>query len=353
MDDILDNKNSLAQRDPSGALNIIAAQYEQASFNARVENAEHDGRDLNGVVIAGMGGSALAALIVKVLLKDELTVPLDVIRGYDLPAYVGGSSLVIASSYSGNTEETLSSLQQAQERGSQIAIIASGGQLIESAQRDSIAYVQLPSGLQPRMATIYNLRAIFALLETFGLISNKWQQQLAGLADWLKDETGRWGVDVPTADNYAKQIALQTVGKIPVFYGGALTAPLAYKYKISWNESAKNVAFWNEYPEFNHNEFMGWTSHPVEKPFAVYDLSSSFERPRITQRFELSDRLLSGMRPHAQTIQLKGDTLMAQLLWGAILADFASSYTGILNGVDPTPVVLIEKLKQELAADPR
>ena len=128
---------------------------------------------------------------------------------------------------------------------------------------------------------------------------------------------------------------------------------MAYKWKISWNETAKNVAFWNEYSEFNHNEFKGWASHPVEKPFAVFDLLSSFERPRILQRFELTDKLLSGKRPAAKSIHLKGETPLAQLLWGAILADFASTYTAVLNGVDPTPVVLIEKLKQELADDPR
>lgn len=353
MDDILDNTNSLSQRDPSGALAVVASQFEQAHYSAVVEHAEHDNRTLSGIVITGMGGSALAALIAKTLLKDELAVPLDIIRGYDLPAYVGESTLVIASSYSGNTEETLSAFWQAKERGAQMGVVASGGQLIEHAHEHSVASVRVPSGIQPRMATIYTLRALFALFETFGVIDGRWQEELSSLTSWLQEETSRLTPDVPTADNYAKQLAQQTVGKTPVFYGSPLTAPLAYKYKISWNETAKNVAFWNEYPEFNHNEFLGWTSHPIEKPFAVFDILSSFDKPRVLQRFELSDRLLSGMRPHAQTIQLKGDTLMAQLLWGAIVADFASTYTGILNGVDPAPVVLIEKLKQELAADPR
>jgi glucose/mannose-6-phosphate isomerase len=94
---------------------------------------------------------------------------------------------------------------------------------------------------------------------------------------------------------------------------------------------------------------MGWTSHPIEKPFAVFDIKSSFENPRILKRFEISDRLLSGMRPKSHVVQLAGDTPLKQMLWGCILADFTSIYTGILNGVDPTPVVLIEKLKKELA----
>jgi glucose/mannose-6-phosphate isomerase len=128
-----------------------------------------------------------------------------------------------------------------------------------------------------------------------------------------------------------------------------LTGPAAYKWKISWNENAKNVAFCGVYPEVNHNEFIGWASHPVEKPFAVFDLVSSFEHPRILKRFEISDRLLSGRRPKATPIQLAGDTPLRQLLWACIFADFASIYVAVLNNVDPTPVDLVEKLKKELA----
>ncbi|MFZ1250300.1 MAG: bifunctional phosphoglucose/phosphomannose isomerase [Candidatus Microsaccharimonas sp.] len=353
MTDILDNMNVITQRDPAGALKIIAKQYKQVSFDTQIANAAHDNRPITSVVIAGMGGSALAALIVKVLLIEELQISFDVIRGYNLPAYVNEHTLVIASSYSGNTEETLSVLSQAQAKGAQLGILASGGKLIEIANASDIAHIVLPAGAQPRMAMIYNLRALFALLQNFGVASHIWLDELASLSDWLRTETEQWLPDVATNQNYAKQLALQAIGKTPVFYGSPLTAPLAYKWKISWNETAKNVAFWNEYPEFNHNEFMGWASHPVEKPFVIFDFSSSFDSPRIAQRFELSDRLLSGKRPHALTIQLKGGSLLSQLVWGAILADFSSAYAALLNQVDPTPVVLIEKLKRELADDLR
>lgn len=353
MTDILDNRNVISQRDPAGALGVIASQYEQARFVAQVQNPEHDHRKVESIIVAGMGGSALAALMVKVLLNRELPLPFEVVRTYDLPAYVNERTLVIASSYSGNTEETLSALEQAQEKGAQVGIMASGGKLVEIAKERDIAYVTVPAGIQPRMATIYNLSGLFALLENFGVIGGEWMKELNALSEWLKQEINQWTPNVPTVHNYAKQVALQAVGKTPVFYGSPLTAPLAYKWKISWNENAKNVAFWNEYPEFNHNEFLGWTSHPVEKPYAVFDLASSFDSARVAQRFELSDKLLSGLRPRAQAVTLKGNCILAQLVWGAILADFSSTYTAILNQVDPTPVVIIEKLKQELAADPR
>ena len=347
MSDVLDNSNVLAQKDPEGALDIAARQFEQASFEPTIINPEHDEREITGLVVTGMGGSALAALIAKVWLKNTLTIPFEIVRGYDLPAWVNSGTLVIASSYSGNTEETLSALEQARAAGAQIGILASGGKLIEISDNDGIAHVSLPTGLQPRMAVIYNLRALIALFETFDLVQGK-LDAIAELTGWLEEESSHWKADVPTADNYAKQLAELAVGKTPVFYGGALTAPVAYKWKISWNENAKNVAFWNEYPEFNHNEFMGWASHPVEKPFAVFDLISNLEHSQILKRFEVSDRLLSGLRPKSTVVNLAGDSLIAQLLWGSILADFVSIYVATLNGVDPTPVALIEKFKQEL-----
>ena len=353
MTDMLDNSNVLKQKDPSGALGVIASQFEQAAFDAKVWNDTHDNREISGIVLTGMGGSALSALLLKTVLQGRLTIPFDIIRGYDLPAYVNRNTLVIASSYSGNTEETLSALEQAEQKGAQLAILASGGKLIDIATNYDIAHVTLPTGVQPRMATIYSLRALLALLAAFNIITHDLLDEVEKLSGWLGRESAQWAPEVATEDNYAKQLALEAVGKTPVFYGGPTTASLAYKWKISWNENAKNVAFWNEYPEFNHNEFLGWVSHPVEKPFAVFDLISGFEKPRVVQRFELSDRLLSGKRPQAKSIQLQGDTLIAQLLWGSILADYASTYTAILNGVDPVPVVLIEKLKQELADDPR
>ena len=346
---MLDDLNLIQNRDPSDALAVAVGESLQAGFDVNVWNGENDGRPITNVVIAGMGGSALAAALVKVWLKAELKVPFEILRGYDIPAYVGVNTLFIASSYSGNTEETLSALEQAESKGAQLGIIASGGQLIDIASSYKIAHVALPDGFQPRMAVIYNLCALIGLLANFDVVEISKLDEIKSIVGWLKSESANWVKEVVTDKNYAKQLALQAVGKTPIFYGGALTAPVAYKWKISWNENAKNLAFWNEYTEFNHNEFLGWTSHPVEKPFVVFDLISNLEHTQILKRFEISDRLLSGMRPKATTINLAGDSLIEQMLWGSILADFVSIYVAILNNVDPTPVYLIEKLKHELA----
>lgn len=291
----------------------------------------------------------MAADLLATILRDWIATPIIIVKGYNLPKFTSANSLVIASSQSGNTEETIGCYDQARAIGAQLAVLTTGGALLERAEHHDILTAVIPTGGQPRMATIKHLKALIAILRHFGLIDDTLMNDVEASHDWLASEVSRWRKEVPVHDNYAKQIALETVGKTPIIYGGQLTAPLAYKWKISWNENAKNTAFYNQYPEFNHNEFIGWASHPVDKPFAVIDLVSSYEQPRILERIALSDRLLSGKRPKAHTVNLAGDTLVAQMLWACILADMASCYTAVLNQVDPEPVELVERFKRELA----
>ena len=346
---MLDDINVIKQYDPGDVLSGVLNIPEQARYEVVIHEGSNQRRDFKNIVIAGMGGSALAADMVRVLTAGWLHLPLEVVKGYDLPGFVGEETLVIAVSHSGNTEETLSCYQQALDKKSCLAVMSTGGELIKRANNDNITYAQIPAGTQPRMSTVYHLRGLLKLLQNFWVIDGDLYNQVADSADWLEGEISHWTPAVPEKNNLAKQIAKMTIGKTLVIFGGELSWPLAYKWKISWNESAKNLAFSNQYPEFNHNEFIGWSSHPVEKPFTVFDIRSNLERARIRERMELSDRLLSGKRPKAYVLELQGRTLMQQLLWGLVLADAASIYTAILNGVNPGPVHLIEKLKAELS----
>jgi len=345
---MLDDLQVIAGRDAADALGVAAKQWQQANYEAQIKFPEHDGRPITSVVVAGMGGSALAAILAKSWLDAELNIPFEVVRSYSLPGFVNAQTLVICSSYSGNTEETVACLEDARRRGAQIAILTAGGELLSQAQSGTIAHVEMPAGLQPRMAVLYNLRALVKALVHFELVDVRRYTDIASYAEWLREESASWNKDITTDKNIAKQLALMSVGKTPVIYAGHTMAPVAYKWKISWNENAKNTAFCNELPEFNHNEFIGWSSHPVEKPFVIFDLVSNFEHERILKRFEISDRLLSGKRPKANIVSLQGETILAQMLWGCILADFVSIYVAVLNGVDPTPVNLIEKFKKEM-----
>lgn len=345
---MLDDLMLVKKRDPADTLGGVLRLGEQAEFAAEVLGENNVDSEITSVVLAGMGGSSLVADMVKVLTNGWLHLPLVVVKGYDLPGFADERTLVIALSHSGNTEETISCYDQAKEKGCRLAAMATGGKLLEKAAADNVRRVQVPAGAQPRMSTIYHLRAVLKLLESFGVIDGHLYDDLGGQSQWLSDQIKKWAPGVPESDNLAKQLAKKIIGKSPVFFAGELTWPLAYKWKISWNETAKNVAFWNQYPEFNHNEFIGWSQFPVEKPFSVIDLMSDLERPRIRQRIELSDRLLSGKRPAAQPVELAGETLLQQLIWGLALGDMVSIYGAILNNVNPEPVELIEKFKKEL-----
>jgi len=347
---MLDDINVLTQRDSEKTLDSSAIQYEQLTMDVEVRNPAHDKRTVSNIVFAGMGGSALAPELALSWIGDAIKRPFEIVKSYQLPSYVGQESLVFVSSCSGNTEEVLEALGTARERGAQVAVIAGGGKLVEQAEVHGISHIVLPPvKVQPRMLTFVQLRSLVTLLGHFGVVeAQPLLDEIASTHDWLRDQSQGWHKEVPTDKNYAKQLALTAVGKTPIFYGGQVTKALAYKWKISWNENAKNVAFCNQLPEFNHNEFIGWSSHPVDKPFAVFDLVSQHEHDRILKRFDISDRLLSGQRPKAARIDLPEGSVLQQLLWGNVLADYASIYVGILNNVDPGPVPLVTKLKDEL-----
>lgn len=341
---MLDDLKLIHERDAQDALGIAEKQWQQLEHKFNVPTIEHD---IETIVFAGMGGSALAALLSQTWPGYDR--PFEVCRNYDIPKYVGDKTLFIASSYSGNTEETLEALSQAESKGAVIAVIASGGKLAEIAHEKNYPFAELPSAGQPRFGALYGLKALVTILERASLVdTNEVEGAIKATVEYLKQATAQWRPDVQTSDNYAKQIALDVVGKSPVLYAGPKFAPAAYKWKISFNENAKNVAWWNQLPEFNHNEFLGWSSHPLEKPYAVIDLHSNLEHERIQKRFEVTERLLSGRRPAPLVVTAVGDDTLSQLLWLVALGDFVSIYMAILNGLNPTPVDLIEKLKAEL-----
>lgn len=342
---MLDNANVLKQRDPQNVLGFIGEQPLQLAHDFGVSTA-HFTRHIENVVFAGMGGSALVAELVTNW--PVLDVPFVIWKQYGLPHFANRNTLVICSSYSGNTEETLSALEEAQKRGSQIVIVADGGELLEIAKKRGYVHAQIPPCPQPRLSVFYAYRALVEILIAAGLAPNHDIADLKHLVIPLQNACVNWAPDVPKKDNQAKQLAEHLVGKTLIVYGGPVTYPAAYKWKISANENAKNTAWAGRYPEFNHNEFIGWASHPVEKPFAVIDLLSSFEHQRVQKRFEVTDRMLSGMRPKAMQLQAQGKTALEHMLYLVLLGDYTTTYLAILNGVNPAPVTLIEKFKKEL-----
>ncbi len=340
---MLDDQSYFREIDKSDAVGIALQEPNQLlhHFGVNFEQSE-----IKNIVYAGMGGSALAATLS--LSWPRFKDPFEIVRGYNLPPYVNEHTLCIVSSYSGNTEETLSALNEAESKAAKIIIIAGGGKLEEIANEKKYPLLLLPSAKQPRYGVFYNYRALIEIALFYGVALDGDISKLEGTAAFLNEIVKQWHQQIPVQENLAKQIALDCLGKSVVVYGGPLMAPAAYKWKIDFNENAKQVAWNGTYSEFNHNEFIGWSKQPTEKPYAVVDLRSSFENPMIMKRFFLSERLLSGLRPAPIVVNAVGVDVLSQLLYCVLLGDFVSLYCAIAAGTNPEPVELVEKFKQML-----
>jgi glucose/mannose-6-phosphate isomerase len=341
---MLDDLKYIHQRDSQDALGIAEKQWQQLQYKYNVKlNVPSS---IKNIVLGGMGGSGWPALYMKSW--AGLKVPFEIVSNYSLPSYVGPNTLFIASSYSGNTEETLAALEEAEKMGAQIAVMSAGGKLLELAKEKNHALFTIPSGIQPRMSSFYFLSAMGHVFEQLGLAREGILEEMSAGGSWLKDQYGSWLPDIARKDNLAKQIAMEIAGKTVIVYSGPLLFPAATKWKICCNENAKNLAWSNQYPEFNHNEFIGWSSHPTQKPFGVVEIRSNLEHARTQKRFLVTEKLLSGKRPIPVVVEPKGETYLQQLLWASMLGDFVTIYLALLNNVNPTPVELVEKFKAEL-----
>lgn len=343
---MLDDLNFISQKDPQNLLGVIAESPIQLEHVYEISESTKlpATQDISNIIITGMGGSALSAEFLKVW--GDIKVPLEIVRNYTLPGYVDEKTLVIASSFSGNTEETLSALDDAMSKNAHVVVIANGGKLRDVAGERGLPFVQIPDCIQPRAAAFYSLKGFVSILEQVGLAEGL-TNELSSVGKKLADVPKQWKADVETSNNDAKRIAEEIMGKTLIAYGSKMF-PAANKWKIGANENAKNTAWCNTLPEFNHNEFIGWSSHPIEKPFAVVNLLSNLDHERVQKRFVVSDKLLSGKWPEVINIQCKGESLIEQLIWATILGDIVTTYLAILNGVNSTPVDLVEKFKVEL-----
>lgn len=302
------------------------------------------------VLIVGMGGSAIGGDVVRAALADELTAPLEVIRGYGLPGGVDGESFVCAVSYSGNTEETLTAYRLALSRGARTAVIATGGQLADEARRAKAPVVTVPSGLAPRAALGYLLFALLGVLRRVGAIA---------VGDGLLEESighqeaaeRKFGISVPAAANPAKRIAGDLLNRFPIIYGGtAALAVAAYRWRTQLNENAKVLASHHRLPELNHNEVVGWDLPADQaKQTAVVLLRSATEDARTRIRAQFTADLVRSRAGAFHEALCGGGHALLQTLEGIVLGDFVSLYLAALRQVDPYPVATIDALKRTLA----
>ncbi|MEX0919921.1 MAG: bifunctional phosphoglucose/phosphomannose isomerase [Candidatus Saccharimonadales bacterium] len=343
---ILDKVDYIQRFDSNGALDIALKIPSQ--LDAKLEfNLDFNKEDIENVVVCGMGGSALAASICQNWWQDSLDVPFEVIRGHNLPAYVGSHSLIICSSYSGNTEETISCFNQAIKVNAKLVVVTSGGELGKLASENKQTLIKMESGYQPRMAMFSGVRILADIFAGLNIVKGA-AAEIESAKNLLLTSVSDWHKEITTDKNLAKQIAEELMGKAIWVYASDQFSSASYKWKIGFNENAKTIASYNVIPELNHNELIGWTSHPVEKPFAVVELRSHLDSDKINKRFDEMNNLLSGRMPAAIEIDLKGQNIIEQLLWASALGEFVSIYLGILHGVNPMEVDIIEKFKQRL-----
>jgi glucose/mannose-6-phosphate isomerase len=307
---------------------------------------------VTSIVALGMGGSAIGGSIIGAYLAAELPVPFRVSRDYSVPGFVGPRTLAIAVSYSGNTEETLSAYRAARVRGARMIAVTTGGELARLAEEAGDAVVRIPAGLPPRAAIGYSLVPVLIVLTRLGYASD----QSAGLEEAiaLARTLGKdYGPATPACRNAAKELAQWMHGQIPVIYGSAaLTAPVAERWCGQLSENAKTIGHWNELPEMNHNEIVGWAgARGVAGGARVVFLRDADDHLRVSKRAELTREAVARAGAGTRVVESVGERLLARLFSLVILGDFASFYLASLSGVDPTPVEPIDRLKKALAEE--
>jgi len=344
------SREAIAQVDPSGQLEEVLGLPEHLRDALwRVESAIMNEWDTpGGLVVAGMGGSAIGGALARAALGDHSSRPIFVTRAYGLPPWTTPDTTVLCASYSGNTEETLACYESAGALGAQRMVVTTGGRLAEMAREDGVPVIPLPGGFQPRAAVAY---MTVAALEVAALCGSgpRLTSEIDVAASHTEQLVAEWGPDAPE-DSLAKEIARGLLGTAPVIAGAGLTVPIAYRWKTQINENAKQPCFFHELPELDHNELVGWEGAPDVGRFSAVFLDDCDAHPRVKARMELTERLIADSAAASFRLETRGETTVERVFSLVLLGDLVSIYLAALRGVDPGPVRLLEQLKAELAA---
>lgn len=303
----------------------------------------------DNVIIMGLGGSAIGGDLIRVFSAKHSTAPVLVCRDYHVPEFVGPRTLCIASSYSGNTEETLSSCRDCLDRGAKVVCISTDGKLEKIANGNGLPFYRLPAGLQPRAALGYSFAALYAVFSSAGLIPFG-KDELKRAAEFLQETEGRWGKWQGLANNPPLDLAVKLKNRIPVVYGASgWLEVMAYRWKCQFNENAKMFSPWAYFPEMNHNEIVGWGAPPdLLRNLSVIILSDEEVHPRVRARIRLTRTLISKTAPIHQ-VNPEGETVLEKLLYMVLFGDVLTIYLALLYGKDPAEIDSIHWLKAELA----
>jgi glucose/mannose-6-phosphate isomerase len=350
--DDLEGIASLDSEDVLGSVERFADQCREAWDVGITAVGLPDGAGVDSIVVLGMGGSGVSGDVVQSVVEPRLPLPLRVIKSYSpLPEWVGRNTLVFAVSYSGSTEETVDAMEDAHAKGARIVAISSGGPLAELAVNFGISHVAIPAGLQPRASLPFLTMPLLASLQNMGLIPEM-AEEVDETVKVVSEMAAKSIRSIPAGDNPAKQLAAKLIGKIPVIYGGhGVGGTAAMRFKCDLNEYGKSPAFWNFFPELNHNEVVGWNkvADVTKEHFVLVLLREEGEHPRIVHRFEITEGLIHGHFNEVVEVHAEGLSPLARLMSLIFITQLAAIYVGLAHGVDPGPVETIMKLKSELA----
>ena len=344
------NKQSLDTEHMAKAIYDFPDQLAQAMDIGKNFSAKTTFNKIQNVIVAGMGGSAIGGDVCRALLAAELNVPFLVSRNYNLPNWVNENTLVICSSYSGNTEETLSAFADAKAKGANICGISTGGSLTEKLNTDNYDIIAIPAGLQPRAALAYSIVPMLFLLRAQRLIGDSIFNDISNTVKLLRVHRDEYAKEV--ASNLTYTLAASIYKTLPIIYGTSeSTAVAALRWKGQFCENASMLAYHNELPEMNHNEIAGWENNAkLFDNMSVRWLTDSNDHDQVQLRQKITKRIIGMKNNNQHVIAVAGSSVRVRLLHLIHFGDWVSYWCAILHGTDPSPVIPIMQLKEELSS---
>ena len=350
---MLDDLNLYSEIDKSNMFGDLESFPDQIKKSKEIVDSSNlpNIYKVDDIVISGMGASSISGDIVQALLRDRLDIPVYVNRQYDLPKWANKNTLVLSQSYSGNTEETLSTFKHATTKHCQIIGISSGGKLEEYCKKREVPHIKIPSGIQPRAATGYTLFSSIHTLKKTGVLKQELDSEINETISIVEEFNAHNKKEIHEKDNYSKQIARKLFNTTPQVYAWTFYMPIARRWCTQFNENSKIICRFDEVSECNHNDVVGWSMDPemTKKFTCILFRDHESESIYMEKRLNFMKKLYEGVAANVIEIPMKGKKRLAKMMYAMYLGDYLSCYMAILRKIDPSPVNIITELKEELA----
>jgi glucose/mannose-6-phosphate isomerase len=338
-------KDFIQKYDTENQFKVLKDSYKQiaSAWNNKIDLSDLKREEFSSIVFCGLGGSAISGDLLIDYLSVELSIPFSVVRGYDIPSFANNNTLIIISSYSGNTEETISCFNQAIKKDCKIIAITSGGKIEAEAKKNKIPIVKIESGFQPRYALGLSFFSLMKVMQELGFINE--EKNVKSITDLWQ----RRGEEYSNENNISFRIAEQLTGFIPVIYSAAFLSSAGYRFKCQLNENSKLHAFHHNIPEMNHNEIIGWESYK-EKIFhakIIYLLDKEYHSQNL-KRFSILKEILSKQKLDILTLESNEADKKVRIMDLIFLCDWITFYAAVLRGYNPSEIDFIHQMKKSL-----